>query len=48
MFGNPAEQATQRLGKLNLNTLDTPIVEGEQVHALLFTSGSIVVPQGWI
>ena len=29
MFGNSAEQATQRLGKLTLSTADAPIETGE-------------------
>ena len=47
MFGNPADQATQRLGKLTL-AAGQAIENGEQVHQLLFQSGSLQVPQGWI
>ena len=47
MFGNPAQQATQRLGKLTLNA-QQPIETGEQVHELLFQSGTLQVPAGWI
>ena len=46
LFGNQADQATQRLGKLSLST-DAPIESGEQIHAILFDSGSLKVPVGW-
>jgi len=49
MFGSDAQQATQRLGKLSLAGSDEqPIESGEQVHALLFESGTLKVPHGWI
>ena len=49
MFGSDAQQATQRLGKLSLAGGDQqPIESGEQVHALLFESGTLQVPHGWI
>merc|ERR1719158_920459 len=46
LFGNPAEQAAQRLGKLAHTSDSTPISTGEQVHELLFQSGKLKVPQG--
>ena len=45
MFGNPADQAAQRLGKLSLSADDANKIEsGEQVHELLFQSGKLQVP----
>ena len=50
MFGNPAEQTTQRLGRLTLSTAEVPLETGEQIHELLFLNNQdrVKIPQGWI
>lgn len=49
LFGNPAEQAAQRLGKLSLTSASQQALEsGEQVHEVIFQSGTLQVPQGWL